>query len=94
VQVHYARLVECSETLILQDGKRNKRWLTPSNTLFPMAKQDKIRMPSGMGGLTRYFDEYRSKVEIAPGHVIVLAIIVMIIVIVLHYFGGSWLGLQ
>jgi preprotein translocase subunit Sec61beta len=57
-----------------------------------MAKQDKIRMPSGMGGLTRYFDEYRSKFQIAPGHVIILSIIVIIIVIVLHYVGRAWIG--
>ncbi len=52
-----------------------------------MAKDNKIRMPSGQGGLTRYFDEYRSKIEFSPAAVIVLAIVVMIIVILMHYFG-------
>jgi preprotein translocase subunit Sec61beta len=53
---------------------------------------DQIRMPSGQGGLVRYFDEYKSKIEISPGAVIVMCILVMAIVILLHYFGNSWLG--
>jgi preprotein translocase subunit Sec61beta len=55
-----------------------------------MAKDNKIRMPSGQGGLTRYFDEYKSKIEITPGSVIVLSLVIMVIVIVLHFFGGRW----
>ncbi|HLD00471.1 MAG TPA: preprotein translocase subunit Sec61beta [Candidatus Nanoarchaeia archaeon] len=57
-----------------------------------MAQDNKIRMPSGQGGLTRYFDEYSSKIEMSPGAVIVLAIIILIIVILLHYFGGKLLA--
>ncbi|PIZ51569.1 preprotein translocase subunit Sec61beta [Candidatus Woesearchaeota archaeon CG_4_10_14_0_2_um_filter_33_13] len=57
-----------------------------------MAQDNKIRMPSGQGGLTRYFDEFKSRVEFSPGAVIVLSIIVMIIIILLHYFGDSFLG--
>ena len=52
---------------------------------------DQIRIPSGQGGLTRYFDEYSSKVELSPGSIIVLVIIVMVLMILLHYFGGSLL---
>ena len=55
-----------------------------------MARDNKIRMPSGQGGLTRYFDESSSKIEFSPGVVIVLSIVVMVIVIILHYFGGGW----
>ena len=57
-----------------------------------MARDNKIKMPSGQGGLTRYFDEYKSKIEFSPGAVIVLCILVMIIIILLHYFGKMWLG--
>ena len=57
-----------------------------------MAQDNRIRLPSGQGGLTRYFDEYKSKVEISPGAVIVLSIVVMIVIILLHYFGGSLLN--
>ena len=51
---------------------------------------DKIRMPSGQGGLTRYFDEYKSKIEFSPAAVIVLSVVIMIIIILLHYFGSGW----
>lgn len=57
-----------------------------------MSKDNKIRMPSGQGGLTRYFDEYRSKIEFSPGAVIILAIVTMIIIILLHQFGGNFFG--
>tara|TARA_Y100000310_G_C20555922_1_gene750518 strand:+ start:413 stop:586 length:174 start_codon:yes stop_codon:yes gene_type:complete len=56
-----------------------------------MAKDNKIRMPSGQGGLTRYFDEYKSKIEFSPASVIVLCIVIMVIVILLHYLGGGFL---
>jgi len=53
---------------------------------------DKIQMPSGMGGLVRYFDEYKSKIEFKPGHIVVICILVIIIMIILHIFGDKWLG--
>jgi preprotein translocase subunit Sec61beta len=58
-----------------------------------MARQDKVNLPSGMGGLTRYFDDYTSNIELKPGHVIIMAIIVMVIIIFLHIQGGSLLTL-
>ena len=54
---------------------------------------DKIQMPSGIGGLVRYFDEYKSKITLKPGHVIVLCIIVIIIMIILHAYGKVLLGI-
>lgn len=57
-----------------------------------MAK-NKIHLPSGMGGLTRYYDEYKSKIEIRPGHVIVICVVVLIIMIILHLQGNVWLGI-
>ena len=53
-----------------------------------MAEDNKIRLPSGQGGLTRYFEESTSKVELSPGAVIILAIVVIVIVVILHLFGG------
>jgi preprotein translocase subunit Sec61beta len=53
----------------------------------------KIQMPSGMGGLVRYFDEYRSKIEFKPGHIIVICVVIIIILILLHIFGGKFLGI-
>jgi preprotein translocase subunit Sec61beta len=59
-----------------------------------MAKQNKINMPSGMGGLTRYFDDYSSNIELKPGHVVILCIIVMVLIIFLHLQGFALLGLK
>jgi len=53
---------------------------------------DKIQMPSGMGGLVRYFDEYKSKISFKPGHIIILVVAVIIIVIILHVYGRALLG--
>ncbi|MEK6822575.1 MAG: preprotein translocase subunit Sec61beta [Nanoarchaeota archaeon] len=58
-----------------------------------MAKQDRISMPSSGAGLTRFFGDYKSKIEIAPGHVIVLAAVIGLLVLLLHRFGPGWLGL-
>lgn len=58
-----------------------------------MAKNNKVNMPSGMGGLTRYFDDYTSKIEMKPGHVVVLAIVVMVIIIIMHLYGNKLLGI-
>lgn len=53
---------------------------------------NKVQMPSSMGGLVRYFDEYRSKITFRPGHVIVLCMVVIIIMIILHAWGSGMLG--
>lgn len=58
-----------------------------------MARNNKINMPSGMGGLTRYFDDYSSNIEFKPGHIIIMAVVVMVIIILLHMQGYAWLGL-
>jgi preprotein translocase subunit Sec61beta len=59
-----------------------------------MAKSNKVNLPSGMGGLTRYFDDYTSKVELKPGHIVILSIAVMVLIIILHIQGYAWLGLK
>lgn len=55
---------------------------------------DKIQMPSSGAGLTRYFDDYRSKIEMKPQHVIVLILLVILIEIILNWQGYVWFGLQ
>ena len=55
--------------------------------------RDKVSMPSGMGGLVRYFDEYKSKIEFKPGHIIILCVIVIVIMIFLYTYGARMLGL-
>jgi len=56
-----------------------------------MAK-DRINMPMSGAGLTRYFDDYKSKIEIKPGHVIILIAVVLILEIILHVWGNGWFG--
>ncbi len=58
-----------------------------------MARDNKVHMPSSTAGITRYFDEYKSKIEFKPGHIIILCIIIMVISFILHSYGGAWLGL-
>ncbi|MGM5484928.1 MAG: preprotein translocase subunit Sec61beta [Nanobdellota archaeon] len=59
-----------------------------------MAKDNKVSTPSGIGGLVRYFDEYKSKIHFKPGFIIVLVIIVILIMGILHTYGDVWLGIQ
>jgi len=46
--------------------------------------QDKISLPSGMGGLVRYFDDYKSKIEFKPEHIVIGIVLVVIVEILLH----------
>lgn len=55
--------------------------------------QDKISMPSGIGGLVRYFDEYKSKIVFKPGVIIIMVILVIVIMAVLHTYGNVWFGI-
>ncbi|MFH0867772.1 MAG: preprotein translocase subunit Sec61beta [Candidatus Woesearchaeota archaeon] len=55
--------------------------------------QDKISMPSGMGGLMRYFDEYKSKIKIKPGHIIVMVVVVIVIMVFLYTYGNRIFGI-
>ncbi len=59
-----------------------------------MANDNKINLPSSGGGLTRYFDEYKSKITFKPSVVIVLVIVVIIIEVFLHTQGLKILGIQ
>ena len=59
-----------------------------------MAKSNSnIQMPSSGAGLTRYFGDYKSKLELAPGHVIVLAVLIAALAILLKLYGKGWFGL-
>jgi preprotein translocase subunit Sec61beta len=54
---------------------------------------EKISMPSSGAGLTRYFDDYKSKIELRPEHVIILIIVVILIELLLNWQGSAWFGL-
>ena len=43
-------------------------------------------MPSGIGGLVRYFDDIKSKVTMSPEFVLVLLVAVVIVEYALHNF--------
>lgn len=57
-----------------------------------MAEDNRIRLPSGQGGLTRYFEDYHSKISFSPGTVIIMVLVVTVLIIVLHSLGGSLLS--
>ena len=54
-----------------------------------MANNNKVQMPSSGGGIVRYFDDYKSKIQFKPGHVIVLVIVVIVIELLLHWVVGD-----
>ena len=43
--------------------------------------EDKIGMPSSMGGLVRYFDEYQSKIQLKPVYVVLIIVLVAVVMI-------------
>ncbi len=49
-----------------------------------MAEQ--VRMPSGMGGLVRYFDDFKTKISINPEIIVGLIIAVIVFEYILHNF--------
>ena len=51
-----------------------------------MADEGRVQLPSGMGGLVRYFDDYKSKIEIRPEVVVATIVIVIMAEILLKIF--------
>lgn len=49
--------------------------------------------PMTTAGITRYFEEYHSKIEIKPGIVIVFSIFVILVVVAMHVWGTAALGI-
>jgi len=41
----------------------------------------------------RYFDEYKSKIRIKPGHIIIMVAVVMVIMFILYTYGNRLLGI-
>lgn len=54
--------------------------------------QEKIQMPSSGGGLVRYFDDYKSKIEIKPTHVMIVIVLIIVLEVFLHTKGAGILG--
>lgn len=51
-----------------------------------MATDNKISMPAGFGGLMRFDEEYASKINLKPTHIIVFIILIVAFRIVLGIF--------
>lgn len=47
---------------------------------------EKIQMPSSGGGLIRYFDDYKSKIELKPIVIVIAIIVVILLELYLHTF--------
>lgn len=52
--------------------------------------QDKIHMPTSSGGIMRYFEDYKSKLQFKPIHIVTLIILIIVVEFFLHRSG--WLG--
>jgi preprotein translocase subunit Sec61beta len=44
-----------------------------------------VNMPSGMGGLTRFKEEYQSKFNLKPTHVVAFIILIVVFRIALQF---------
>jgi preprotein translocase subunit Sec61beta len=53
-----------------------------------MAKNKGVNIPSGFGGLTRFGDEYESKFNLKPSHVVVFILIIIAFRVFLGIFYG------
>ena len=42
-----------------------------------MAQDNKVHMPAGFGGLMRFDQEYESKINLKPTHVIVFIVLIV-----------------
>ncbi len=56
-------------------------------------RDNRVTMPTSTAGITRYFDEYHSKITLKPSHVIIIGVLVLVIEIILHWQGSSLLGI-
>lgn len=45
---------------------------------------NRIEIPRGSGGIVRYFEDYKSKIEFSPYWVIAVILLVVIVEFVLH----------
>jgi preprotein translocase subunit Sec61beta len=54
---------------------------------------NRIQMPSSQGGLVNYYDDYKSRFQLRPEHVVILVIVVIAIELLLHWKGSLFFGL-
>jgi preprotein translocase subunit Sec61beta len=49
-------------------------------------------MPASTAGITQYWDEVKTKVELKPEYVVAIAILIIILEIFLNTYGTSFFG--
>lgn len=54
-----------------------------------MNNKAQVQVPSGQGGLIRYFENYSSKIKIKPGHVIFFTVLTIVVVYVLQFLNPA-----
>lgn len=57
-----------------------------------MAKDNKIRMPSGQGGLTSFSGESTTKLQMSPHWILIACAVVILLVIGLNFLLHGWLA--
>ncbi len=65
----------------------------PSLSSVKQMADKSVQMPSSGAGLTRYFDDAKTKVEFKPGHIVALAVVVMVLIILLQLYGKGLFGI-
>ena len=50
-----------------------------------MSKSSGVNLPSGQGGIMRYFDDYKSNIEISPEIVMFICGIIIVLTLFLEY---------
>lgn len=45
---------------------------------------DTVRLPSSSGGITRYYDEEGSKIQIPPTYIVIAIAVVLVLVFILY----------
>ena len=57
-----------------------------------MAQDNKIRMPSGQGGLTSFSGESTTKFQISPHWIVIMCAAVILLIIGFSFLLNGWLG--
>lgn len=57
-----------------------------------MAKDERIRMPFSGAGITQFWSEVKTKVELKPSQVVLLIILVIILELLLYWQGSALIG--
>ncbi len=53
-------------------------------------RSDRISMPTSTAGITRYFEDYKTKFSLQPGHVILIILVIIALVLFLHSYGNAF----